>query len=180
MEGDIDDAAEDVGRHGGVDRRAARRRGIPELLEVSLREVHDDAALPRERCDGSRAGVPKLEAHRRAVPRLGRRRARGRGAAAALLGQGAAVVGGRREDLLLLVLLHGVVEVDARHRFGGGGGQERGTRREARESEAINGDGGVGCARGRERKGRGGLRGQQPRGRRGGVTHRGNGAEYGG
>jgi hypothetical protein len=144
MEGDIDDAAEDVGRHGGVDRRAARRR---ELLEVPLREVHDDAALPRERRDGPRAGVPKLEADRRAGPRVGRR-ARGRGAAAAApRGQGAAVVGGRGEDLLLVVLLHGVVEVDPRHRVGG---RARSTRREARESEAINGDGGrggVGCAR---------------------------------
>jgi hypothetical protein len=110
VEGDVGDAAEDVGRHGG----GAGRRGVAELLEVPLREVHDGAPLPWERCDGAGAGVPELQTHRRAGPR---RRARGRGAAPALRGRGAGAVGCREEDLLLV--LHGVVEVDPRHRFDG-------------------------------------------------------------
>jgi hypothetical protein len=124
MEGDVDHAAEDVGRHAGGRYGAATGRGVSEVLEMALREVHDDGPLPRQRRDGAGARVPQLEAHRGA--RLGlllrrrRRRPRGRGAGPAVLGAG---VAGLR---LLRVLLHGVVEVDPRHRCccfccGGGG-----------------------------------------------------------
>jgi hypothetical protein len=125
MESDVDDAAEDVGRQGDGRRRAsAGGRGVAEVLDVSLREVHHDAPFPRQRRDGAGAGVPQLEAHRGARPRLvrRRRRERGRGAGPALLGAG---VAGLR---LLLVLLHGVVEVDPRHGCCGGAKHEKGER----------------------------------------------------
>ena len=128
MESDVDDAAEDVGRQGGGCRRASAG-GVAEVLEVSLREVHHDAPFPRQRRDGARAGVPQLEAHRGARPRLGRR-GRGRGAGPALLGAG---VAGLR---LLLVLLHGVVEVDPRH-----GGCGRGTGLEHEKGSGTQGAG---------------------------------------
>lgn len=124
MESDVDDAAEDVGRQGGGRRRASGcgRGGVTEVLQVSLREVDDDGPFPRQRRDGAGAGVPELEAHRGARPRLeqrGQRRGwgRGRGAGPALLGAGG--VAGLR---LLLVLLHGVVEVDPRHGYCGRAG----------------------------------------------------------
>ena len=56
MEGEVDHAAEDVGRHGAATRRS--RGGVAEVLEVALREVHHDAALPRQRRDGAGARVP--------------------------------------------------------------------------------------------------------------------------
>ena len=61
MEGEVDHAAEDVGRHAGGRHGAATGRGrggVAEVLEVALREVHHDAALPRQRRDGAGARVP--------------------------------------------------------------------------------------------------------------------------
>lgn len=129
MERDVEDAAEDVGRHGGG---CVRGRGrVAEVVEVALREVDDDAALARHGRDGPRAGVPQLEAHR-AGPR--QRRGREGGARLAVAGLGlrlgvgvglglrlggavaAAAAPGKQllRRRLLLVLLHRV-EVDPRH-----------------------------------------------------------------
>jgi hypothetical protein len=191
VEGDVDDPAEDVGRHGGCRRPSS---SVAEVLEVALREVHDDAPLARRGRDGPRARVPQLEAHPAGRPRLllllllvlvRRRRRRGRGAGLAVVGQRqgrgrglglglgleGAVASSPRRHLrgrrLLLVLLHRV-EVDPRH-----GRQDaaaancprkraRSTRMVDRWSEVKNEAGG---------RGRGSWLG-----RRGGARHGGNGS----
>lgn len=91
MEGDVDDAAEHVWRH-----RCSRRVSVAaDVLEVALRQVHDGAALARQRRDGARARVPQLQTHGATTGPGGHRRR-------------------LRLRLLLVLLLHGV-EVNARH-----------------------------------------------------------------
>jgi len=80
-------------------------RVAADVLEVALRQVHDGAALARQRRDGARARVPQLHAHGATGPGGHRRRLR----------------------LRLILLLHGV-EVNARH--GPGRAQQLAPRKE--------------------------------------------------
>ena len=60
MKLDIEDATEDMGGDVG---RGRERKIVKVLLQVSLREVHDNTPFLGQGNQWTRAGVPELEAH---------------------------------------------------------------------------------------------------------------------
>lgn len=121
MELDIGHAAEDVRREA-----ADGKKQVGALLELALWEVDDAAALPRQRNQGSRAGLPELQAHRVGRGRRGRIHRGGGGRGGVRVGGaecrggvgGGGRVGwgwpGRRR----LVIVHSVEVNQARHSLG--------------------------------------------------------------